>query len=119
MLPAPPQTDSSGPGLAIGFVEQLHGVAEVLLAVAAHQVEHVDEDAVADRVEDLVAFLAVHYDLATAENGEMLGEVGLLDFEALLDGTGGELAVAQGLEDGDTGGVRQRLKEGRFVGSQL
>ena len=65
--------------LAVQIAHHLHGLVEVGLAIEAHDVEHLAEDRIRQRIEDLVAALAVDHDLAAAEDGEVLGEVGLLN----------------------------------------
>ena len=89
------------------------------LAVAAHEVEDFGDDAVAEGVEHLVAFLAIDDDLAVAQRRQVLREVGLLDSQPFLDSSGGEFGIAKDLDDGDAGGVRKRLKDARLVCSEL
>jgi hypothetical protein len=66
------------------ILEQLKGFAEVRLEVLPHQVEHLAEDWVAQRVEHLVAVLAADDDLPGAQHREVLGHVGLLQTEPLV-----------------------------------
>jgi len=47
---------------------------------------------------------AIDDELLGAEDGEVLGEVGLLDAEAFLEVAGGELAMFELLDDGEAGG---------------
>jgi hypothetical protein len=82
----------------------------------AHNVEHFAEDGVRQGIEDLIASLTVYHDLAAAQDGEVLGEVGLLDAETGLEGAGGELAVAEDFDDGNAGGMGKSLEDGCLVG---
>lgn len=49
----------------------------------------------------------------------MLRKVGLLDRQAFLNLTGRKFTVSQRFNDGDSGGVRESLKNVGFVGAQL
>ena len=80
---------------------------EVLL----QQIEHLDEHRVAEGVEDLVADLAVHDDVLRSQHREVLRQVRLLDLEQFEQLARGHLTVAQGLDDGDAGGVGERLED--------
>ena len=87
---------------------------EIRLAIVAHDVEHVAQDRIRQGIENLIASLAVDHDLAAAQDREVLGEVGLLDPESGLQGSGRKLSVAQSLDDGDARGMRQGLKDARL-----
>ena len=67
-------------------------------------------------LENLIASLPVYHDLPAAQDGEVLGEVGLLNAELGLQGAGGKLAVAEDLDDGNARGMRESLKDAGFVG---
>src|SRR5262245_55913882 len=82
--------------------------------ILAKQIQNIEEDRIAHRVVDLVAGLAVHEHLFGPEDGEVLGEVGLLDLKQLHQTAGGQLAVAERFDDGDAGGMRERLKDLRL-----
>ena len=47
--------------------------------VAAHHVQHIDNQGIADGVENLIAGLAINQDILGAQHRQMLRDVGLLD----------------------------------------
>src|ERR1022692_3540750 len=77
-----PGTRSASPSilrLAIHFTHHLNGLVEISLAIMAHNVEHLAQDRIRQGIENLIASLAVDHDLPAAQDGEVLGEVGLLN----------------------------------------
>jgi hypothetical protein len=91
--------------------QHVHTLRKLREEVILKEVENPDEDGIAQRVEDLVARLAVHDDAPGAEHGEVLGGIGLFDGEAADEVAGREFAVAKGFNDGDAGGVGEGLKD--------
>ncbi len=73
--------------------------------VGAQAGEDVVDEGVANGVKHLVARLTGGDEVLGAEDGEVLGDVGLLHIELVDEGAGGEFAVGEELEDGDAGGV--------------
>jgi len=73
--------------------EHLSGLGQVGLKVTAHHVENLRKDRVPEGIEHLVPFLPIPDDLTASQNREMLGEVSLLNTEAILYGAGGEFAL--------------------------
>jgi hypothetical protein len=92
---------------------------EISLAIMAHNVEHLAQDRIRQGIENLIATLAVDYDLAAAQDGEVLGEVGLLNPKLGLHGAGRKLSVAEDLDDGNARGMGQSLKDACFVRPKL
>ena len=75
------------------------------MEVGAHEIQDLDDDGVADGVEDLVAGFASGDELLGAEHGEVLRDVCLLEDELFDEGSGGEFSVSQEFQDGDAGGM--------------
>ena len=69
-------------------------------------------------VKNLIAGFAIDQDVLRAQDGEVLGGVGLLDAETFDEGAGGEFAIAEEFDDGDAGGVGEGLEELGFEASQ-
>ena len=88
------------------------------MEVGAHEIQDLDDDGVADGIEDLVAGLAGGDELLGAQDGEVLGDVGLLEAELLDQGSGGELSVSQEFEDGDAGGMGEGLEDVGFESAE-
>ena len=105
---------SGGHRRVLHLVEHADGFFELGVEVFAHQGEDFADGGVADGVEDLVACLAVDDDLFGAEDGEVLGDVGLFHAELFDEGAGGELAFAEEFKDGDAGGVGEGLEDVGF-----
>src|SRR5690242_2203537 len=76
---------SAGRPFGFDLTEHLDRLVEVRLEVLAHQIEYFDQHLVPQRVKDLIALLAVSYDLPAPQNGQMLRKVRLFDAQALLD----------------------------------
>ena len=106
------------PLLRIDFSQRLDRFGEVRLKIAPHDVQHLDQHGIAQRVEDLIAFPAIGDELAAAQNREVLGEVGLFDGQPFLDGAGRELSLAEDVNDGDASGMCEGLKYAGLVGPQ-
>src|ERR1035437_4525074 len=103
-----PGTHSASPSilrLAVSFAHHLSGLMEVSLAITAHNGDHLAQDRIGQGIENLIACLAVDHDLPAAQDGEVLGEVGLLNPELGLHGAGGKLSVAEDLDDGNARGM--------------
>ena len=75
---------------------------------------NLNDEPVANGIENLVSDLAVDDDVFRAEHGEVLGGVRLLDPEPLDERAGGEFAVPKLLDDGDSRGMRKSLEEVGF-----
>jgi hypothetical protein len=101
------------------LMEHLYGLGKVGLEVAAHDVEDLDQHGMPQGVEDLVALLPIRDQLPGTQDCQMLGKVGLLDGQAFLNLTGRKFTVSQRFNYGDSGGVRESLKNVGFVGAQL
>ena len=86
--------------------------------VAAQDVEQFQDDWIPKRVVNLIADLAVGDDPLGPEDGQMLGGVGLFQAELLNERSGGKFASAQGIHNGNAGGVRQRLENIGFETSE-
>jgi hypothetical protein len=50
----------------------LNGVGQVALEVSAHDVENLHQDRISDGIEDLIAVLAIRYNLAASQNRQVL-----------------------------------------------
>ena len=101
--------------LVIDFSKHLDGLGKIGLEIPAHDVQEFDQDGVSKRVENLVSVFSVHHELPAAQNRQVLREVRLFDSQPFLNGAAGKLPVSQDLDDGDTGRMRERLKDTRFV----
>ncbi len=101
-------------GLLIHLVEHLEGLIQMLFEVAAHEGEDLQDDGVADRVEDLISGFAIDDDLLGAQDREVLGDVGLLHAEVFDESSGRDFAVFEQFEDGYTRGVAKGLKDAGF-----
>ena len=77
-------------------------------------VEDLNDEGVADGVENLVAGLAIDDEVFCSQDGEVLGDVGLFQAKFFDQGTGGELSVAEEFEDGDAGGMGEGLEDVGF-----
>jgi hypothetical protein len=78
-----------------------------------HRPDYLAERRVAQAVEGLVAGLTGLDDVLVAEDGEVLGGVGLLDPHLLAQLADRQLALVEVLHDGAPGRVRQRLEDAR------
>src|ERR1700677_2564712 len=107
---------SGGLGRVLHGVEHAEGFLQMRLEVGAHEGEDLENDGVADRVKDLVAGLPVDDNLFGAQDGEVLGDVGLLHAEFFDQCAGREFTIAKEFEDGDAGGVSEGLED---VGLEL
>src|ERR1019366_680975 len=105
--------------LAVHIAHHLNGLVEIGLAIMAHDVEHLAEDRIRQGIENLIGVLPIDHDLAAAQDGEVLGEVGLLNAELGLHGAGGKLSVAEDLDDGNARGMGESLKDAGLVGPQV
>src|ERR1017187_10238180 len=85
--------------VALHFTHPLNGWVEISLARMAHNVEHFAQHRILKGIENLIASLAVDHDLPAAQDGKLLGEVGLLNPQLGLHGAGGKLSVAENLHD--------------------
>jgi hypothetical protein len=86
----------------------------VFLKIATQEGQDLEDDGIAHRVEDLVAHFAGDDDLLSAEDGEMLRDVGLLHAQFRDQRPGRELAAVQQFEDGDASGVAEGLEDAGF-----
>jgi hypothetical protein len=104
--------------VALHLVEHAEGLFEVGVEVGAHEGEDLVDEGVADGVKHLVAAFTGRDEVLGAEDGEVLGDVGLLHFELVDEGAGGEFAVGEELEDGDAGGVGEGLEDVGFEAAE-
>lgn len=81
------------------------------MEVGAHEGEDLVDEGITHGVEDLVAGLPIDNKVFGAQDGEVLGDVGLLHVELFDEGAGGEFAIGEELEDGDAGGVGEGLED--------
>jgi hypothetical protein len=88
------------------------------MKVSAHEIQDFDDDGVADRIKDLVAILAVGDEPLGAQHRKMLGDVGLLQFELLNQGSSREFSMAQKLQNCDPGRVSERLEDVGFKSAE-
>jgi len=88
------------------------------LEIPAHQVENLEDQRVAYRIENLIACLSTDNNPLCPQNGKMLGSISLLDAELLNQRTSGELARPEQLKYRDSRGMGERLKELSFKSAQ-
>src|SRR5438552_7941875 len=86
--------------------------------IAPHNVEHLNEQGSAKRVEDLVFGFAMIDDALRAEDSQVLGNVGRLNLDLINYFADAEFIFAKGLDDVDSGGMGQGLKDVCFESSQ-
>ena len=86
-------------------------LVEVRVEVLLQQVEHLDEHGIAERVVDLVAGLAADDHLFGAQHARCWERLACSTCEQREQGAGTQLAIAQGLDDGDAGGVGEGLED--------
>ena len=79
--------------------------------VSAQNIENFDDQRIANGIEDLIADLAANEKILPAQNRKVLRGVGLFDTEPLDQGPSRQFAVSQLLDDRDSSGVGQCLKE--------
>src|ERR1035437_8564400 len=85
-----PETGRTNPSilrLSIHFAHHLNRLVEIRLAIMAHDVEHLGEDRIRQGIENLIGVLPIYHNLPAAQDGEVLGEVRLLDPELGLHGS--------------------------------
>ena len=81
------------------------------MKVVAHQVEDFAEERIAEGVKDLISLLAANDNLLGAQHAQMLRNIGLFQFQPLVNAADGHrFLVAEQLDDGDPRGMRQGLK---------
>ena len=97
--------------LLVHLAEHAGRLVEMRLEVAPEQIEHLDQDGIAQGVVDLIACPAIDDHLFGPQDGEMLGGVGLLQIQLRHQRAGGHLAVAEGIDHGNPGGIGQGLKD--------
>jgi len=83
---------------------------KVSLKVAPQTVENLAQCPVSQRVEDLVAFLAGDNDPFGSQYAQVLGGIGLFQFQQLDNLAGREFTVPKRFGHGDPGGMSQGLK---------
>jgi len=88
------------------------------MEVGAHEIQDLDDDAVTDGIEDLVARAAVHEDLLGAQDAEVLRDVSLLHAELFDESPGGEFAFAQEFQNGDAGWMAEGLEDVSFKAAE-
>src|SRR5262249_19692955 len=90
----------------------------MLLKIAAHQIKHVDQEGIAEGVEDLIALFAVHNDLLGAQYCQMLRDVSLLPAKTLKERSCRDFSLPEHLYDSDARRMRQRLEDVRLKSPQ-
>jgi len=83
---------------------------QVLLKIAAHKDKYLEQDRIANGIEDLVSNLPVHNKLSRSENGQVLGDVGLFHTEFLNQVASREFSAPKQFDNRDSGWVRQSLE---------
>ena len=81
------------------------------IKVLPEQVEDFAQDWIAQRVIDLVPAFAADDHLLRPQDGEVLGQVGLLESQPVEQDARAQFALAKGLDDGNAGGMGERLKD--------
>lgn len=88
------------------------------MEIGAHEAKHIEKDRIANSIEDVMSSLAGDDDLLGAEDGEVLGNIGLLHTELFNENACGEFSRTQKLEDRDAGGMGECLKDFSFEVTQ-
>ena len=81
------------------------------MEVGAHQIQNLDDDGVANRIEDLIAGLAIGNKLLGPQHRQVLRDIGLLHAELLDQRSGREFSRAEEFQNGDSGRMSKRLKD--------
>src|ERR1700743_310926 len=110
-----PQASSSG---ALHLLQHAQRLAEVRMEVASHQVENLDDQRIAHRIEDLVPGFAVHDNLLGPQDSEMLGNICLLHSELFNERARGNLSITELFHNGNARGVGESLKKFSFEAAQ-
>jgi hypothetical protein len=97
--------------LSVCLFEHCQRFGEVGLKVAAHDIQYIDQQGITDGVKYLISLFTAENNLLGAQNSEMLRGICLLDSQPLDKITRRLFAVAQHFYNGDTCGVRERLKD--------
>jgi len=96
------------------FLQHFHGFFEVILEIAAHESEDIEQHRVAHGIENLISRLAVHHKLLCAEHSQMLRGVRLFDAELFDQLASRELSPLQEFHHRDAGWMGKRLKNIRL-----
>lgn len=99
-------------------MEHGEGFFEVGFEVGFHGVEDLGEEGIAERIEDLVSFFAGEDEVFCAEDGEVLGGVGLFDTDLFDESADGGFSVAEAFDDVNPGGVGEDLEDVGFEFSE-
>jgi hypothetical protein len=83
---------------------------QVFLKIVTHQGKYLEQDRIANGIEDLIPGLPVHNKLSRSKNGQVLRDVGLFHAEFLNQVAGREFSVPKQLDNRDSGWVRQSLE---------
>ncbi|SRR5579883_33537 len=83
---------------------------QVFLKIVAHQGKYLEQDRIANGIEDLVPGLPIHDKLSRSKNGQVLRDVGLFHAELLNQVAGREFSISKQLDDRDSGWVPQSLE---------
>ena len=83
----------------------------MFLEVRAYKIQHLNNQRIPNRIEDLIACLPVQNDLFCPEHRKMLRNIGLLHGQPINDGPCGELSITELLEDRDPGRVSKGMEE--------
>ena len=89
------------------------------LEVPSHCIEHLDQQRIAQRIEDLIPLLSTDDKLLGAQHREMLRHVGRFNPDAFEDRTHRECAISKALDDLNPCGVSERLKHLGLESPQL
>jgi hypothetical protein len=101
--------------LFLDDAQHSQGLVEVRVKVRFHHIHDLPQEFVAQAIEDLIAFFSRDHEVLAAEDGQVLGGVGLLDAKCLMDAPHRYFPlVAKQLNDGDASRVGQRLKYSGF-----
>src|SRR5579875_2137328 len=92
------------------FVQHAGKLLELGLEIFPHERQNLDDGGVPNRVENLVAHLAVDDDLLGAQYAQVLRNIRLLDAKFLDQYSRRNLALAEDFKNCNAGRVRERLK---------
>lgn len=84
------------------------------MEVAAHNIEHIDNQRIPHRIENLITRLAVDQDIFRPQYRQMLRSIGLFETETLDEGVRRKLAIAQLFDNRNSRRMSQRLEKFRL-----
>jgi len=83
---------------------------QVLLKIAAHQGKNLEQDGIANGIEDLVPSLPVHDKLSGTKNSQVLRNIRLFHAKFLNEVAGGEFSTPEQLDNRDSSWMCQSLE---------